>query len=593
MGESGENSNVWYAEFISSCEKSNIGWSFWPVKKNGLNNVLYVKINEGYEKLVNRSMSKTSDPVETFDAVMQWAENHKIQNCEVKYDVLDAMLRQPLSEETIPFVKHNALDTISFSDYDLGRIGFAYSDKDFANYGGDFVPWNTGWNYRSDGVDIESCSDLVSNGYSVGWTSKDEWMVFTLEIDSTAVYSFDIRYAASPASGKFQLQLDGIEISNIESLKSTGDWYNWATHTVQDIILTKGKHQLKFYIVDAGFNLNYFRFYNPSSLTAASAEFLQIKTDEPGETIQLVSNLGYMANELPTANDFELLVNNKMVSITDISIDVQNPKILNLKTSIALIKADKLTLSYLGTSLKSPEGKGYPTFTKRSVVNNSPFYFVLPTRIQAEDFKVNNGFQLENCEDTGGGFNLSYASSGDYADYQVYLSEAGKFQFEYRVASGNSGSFKMKLITEEGETDLHIISASTGGWQKWQSKTATANLPAGKFTLRIYVLSGEFNLNWFRISVATSNLIIEENMNELVVTYSMKGDILTIHNSTLVSGKGTLELFNSQGQKVIAKDFQLYGDRSIEIPVNKMSKGVYFTRITMGENRFKQRFLVN
>ena len=33
MGESGENTDQWIAEFVKSLEKNNIGWAFWPYKK--------------------------------------------------------------------------------------------------------------------------------------------------------------------------------------------------------------------------------------------------------------------------------------------------------------------------------------------------------------------------------------------------------------------------------------------------------------------------------------------------------------------------------------------------------------------------------
>jgi len=35
MGESGENTDEWIAQFTRSLEKNNIGWTFWPYKKMG------------------------------------------------------------------------------------------------------------------------------------------------------------------------------------------------------------------------------------------------------------------------------------------------------------------------------------------------------------------------------------------------------------------------------------------------------------------------------------------------------------------------------------------------------------------------------
>ena len=33
LGETGENSNVWFTEIIELLDKNNIGWAFWPMKK--------------------------------------------------------------------------------------------------------------------------------------------------------------------------------------------------------------------------------------------------------------------------------------------------------------------------------------------------------------------------------------------------------------------------------------------------------------------------------------------------------------------------------------------------------------------------------
>jgi endoglucanase len=33
MGESGENTDAWIAQFVKALEKNKIGWAFWPYKK--------------------------------------------------------------------------------------------------------------------------------------------------------------------------------------------------------------------------------------------------------------------------------------------------------------------------------------------------------------------------------------------------------------------------------------------------------------------------------------------------------------------------------------------------------------------------------
>ena len=64
---------------------------------------------------------------------MKIADNYKLQNVEVKKDVIDAMFRQINNNTTKPFKKTSTSWKIYAYEYDLGKINEAYSDKDFQN----------------------------------------------------------------------------------------------------------------------------------------------------------------------------------------------------------------------------------------------------------------------------------------------------------------------------------------------------------------------------------------------------------------------------------------------------------------------------
>src|SRR3546814_7744613 len=42
LGESGENSNVWFRDAIALVEGEGIGWAFWPLTKIGLNQTIEI-----------------------------------------------------------------------------------------------------------------------------------------------------------------------------------------------------------------------------------------------------------------------------------------------------------------------------------------------------------------------------------------------------------------------------------------------------------------------------------------------------------------------------------------------------------------------
>src|SRR6478736_4985807 len=193
LGESGENSNLWFRDAIQLVEKNEIGWAWWPLKKLGFNNPLEVKTPAGYQKILNYWDKKGEKPSadEAYKGLMELANNLKLENCIYHKDVIDAMFRQTRSNETIPFKKHLAKsgEKILAVDYDLGRNGFAYFDKDTANYwvanGGKHTSWNQGRTYRNDGVDISQENDQVF----VEHFESGEWLQYTVSADQVKKFN--------------------------------------------------------------------------------------------------------------------------------------------------------------------------------------------------------------------------------------------------------------------------------------------------------------------------------------------------------------------------------------------------------------------
>jgi hypothetical protein len=169
-----------------------------------------------------------------------------------------------------------------------------------------------------------------------------------------------------------------------------------------------------------------------------------------------------------------------------------------------IVYGQTITVSYSGNSVFSNE-QILENFSDKPVKNNLPRRFVIPALIQAEDFYVNFGFQMEDCTDTGGGMNVGFANNGDYLDYNINIPEAGEYTFKFRVASlYSNGSVSVRLGSGNTFTPIQTVNFSaTGGWQSWKTQVFKMNLPQGDYTLRLFSLSGEYNINWFEISLPT------------------------------------------------------------------------------------------
>lgn len=259
MSEAGENSNTWFYDCISLFEKNDIGWSWWPVKKSKINNILKVTTNDSYHGLIESWKKGNAVPAETaFKAVMGYADQHKIENTTVARDVIFAMIGQKKINETKPFKKHGINQKIWFADYDMGRDGYAYFDKVSADYhlthGGSWIDWNSGNFYRNDGVDIGQFDQIPY----VGWTEAGEWLQYTLNDVKAGKYTLTISTAAKSKGGLLKIEVNGKMLAQGIQLPDTKGWDHWEPINVQEMELPHGTIKLRFYIEREGSILSHF-----------------------------------------------------------------------------------------------------------------------------------------------------------------------------------------------------------------------------------------------------------------------------------------------------------------------------------------------
>lgn len=555
MGEAGENSNAWFTSAIELFERNRIGWSWWPVKKPGINNPLRVLVNSDYTQLINYWKGTASKPTveQAFNAVLTFAENHRLENCVYQRDVVDAMIRQPHSRETLPYTLHRPGQYICFSDYDLGRNGSAWYDNDSANFSlntGSFTAWNQGYEYRNDGVDIEKCTDTdFSKGYNVGWTGNGEWMIYSFTSDSAAAYTLQIRSASGSGGSNVHFEWNGTPITPSVYLPSTGAWQQWQTTEVQGIILPAGTGKLKLYFDKGGSNLNYFRFTDPKPVAGIPFKYLYSVSSADGKQVLVNLNkpVSSPESELRTA-DFNLTINSKPIGITSIEIDKNDQSRLIINVSEDIYYGGIIRLSYIPGQIES-DGLLLSAFTNVSVVNNLPVRYNIPGRIQAENYAYNNGLVPESCSDTGGGLDMGYAAPGDYMDYRVYVSQPKYYTINVRVASERSSS-QLGLRVEEGNIfrEVGVVNiTSTGGWQTWKTVSTEVFLKEGRYTLRLYVKSGEFNTNWFEAMSASGVHVEQAGESGIKVYPNPAGKYLIIESKADPGSRKRIELFNLSG----------------------------------------------
>lgn len=261
LGETGENSNKWFVDCVELMKRNDIGWSWWTHKKIESTAVLLSAVMSPlYKTLLDywRGIGPRPSASFAFNALMIQAENLKLELCEFRRDVVDALMRQPNNNQTIPFSSNIIPGTIYASDYDLGKLNVAYYDVDYQNVGGG--SWNSGGKYRNDGVDIEYCTDFSSNGYNIGWIQNGEWVRYTIKSNQSGIYKIKINVASMNTGGQILLRLNGLVIGNLISVPNTNGWQNWQLVELNNVYIPVGTHQLEARFYNGGFNLSHFEF---------------------------------------------------------------------------------------------------------------------------------------------------------------------------------------------------------------------------------------------------------------------------------------------------------------------------------------------
>ncbi len=627
MGESGENSNTWYTDAVSLFENNNIGWAWWAFRKIGdIDSPYAIDINPGYQAILDYWQGNGPEPTatEAFDAMMELADNLLADNSRYRKDVPDALIRQVQTDETIPY--HGSPSPIPgliyLSDYDLGKNNHAYYDTVVADYNlstGNFTAWNSGWSYRNDGVDIERNSDEVnSNGHHIGFVNEGEWLKYTVNIDQTAVYKAKIRVATQETGGEFFLSINDQEVTTTQVVSSTGGWTQFTTFEIDDIILPQGEHSLKLHINnDTPANYSSIEFELTGNVEDLALNALNGKTCEDEASVEITISESVLASSLVgTEGDFSLNVNGENRNIISVNPHPTKDRTILLGVEGFLITGDEILASYSGNTIQSESNKTLDTFTDLVINNVSPNRFIIPTLIEVEDYDFMIGMNLEDSEDEGGGQNFGFTDPGDYADYSIFVPEGGLYGIKFRVAGFNEGQIGLYTVAENDvETELVVVNTViTGGWQTWTTVADNLSIEAGPHKLRMKVLAGGFNFNWFEFDVPDSdgdgvpddldncpntpaNAIVDVNGCE-VFNVSSDNYILSVSSVTCRSeNNGSISLTATENFEysvsLTGETISLTENFTSEINFENLSAGIYTLCITInGQPNYEQCFTV-
>ncbi len=146
---------------------------------------------------------------------------------------------------------------IEAENYDVGKSGRAYYDKDGEN---------RGKAYRDGAVDIYGfgCSDEENTkdcmGYAVGYTQEGEWLRYTVDFAESGEYEVKVNMATRSENAGVRLYIDGKAVTDAVIADQGEDWSTYTAVSVKTSAISAGEHTLKVEIVGDYVNVDWIDF---------------------------------------------------------------------------------------------------------------------------------------------------------------------------------------------------------------------------------------------------------------------------------------------------------------------------------------------
>ena len=115
---------------------------------------------------------------------------------------------------------------------------------------------------------------------------------------------------------------------------------------------------------------------------------------------------------------------------------------------------------------------------------------------------------IEAATDTDGDYDVFSVQSGEYLNYTVNVSQAGAYNFNFRIASGQTTPGKFHVEVDGVNVTGPISTPNTGGASAWQTFSKTnVQLPAGQHVMKlVFDAAGNdgtvARFNWFQFTFA-------------------------------------------------------------------------------------------
>ncbi|WP_181408834.1 carbohydrate-binding protein [Schumannella soli] len=150
--------------------------------------------------------------------------------------------------------------TIFAQDYNDGGSGVGYSIA---------APLASSTGYRTDETNLVATSDTTyGGGQNITGLSAGDKLNYTVDVVAGGNYDIHARVKSTTGTGKYRLQLDGVDIGGVINVANASG--AWVTAPDYGVTVPAGQHTLTFVVVAGGFDLRYLTSARVNSLATTS-----------------------------------------------------------------------------------------------------------------------------------------------------------------------------------------------------------------------------------------------------------------------------------------------------------------------------------
>ena len=518
--------------------------------------------------------------------------------------------------------------------YANGTIGFSINWMQFTIQPAAIPGKIEGENYDAmSGVLTQSTTD-AGGGMNVGGIDNGDWMKYNITAADAGTYAVSFRIATAAAGASFQLKNTSGAVLATVSLPNTGNYQTWQTVNTT-VTLPAGFQTLQLYSTSTvNWNLNWMQFGAaqptvqaiPGKIEAESYNSMagiatQATTDAGGGLnvgwIDLNDWMGYNVN-VATAGTYTVSFRVAAAS-AGASFQLRNAggtvlatinppnsggfQTWETVTANVTLPAGVQTLVIYSTSSGIQWNFNWMQF--EAAQSTQPTQ-AIPGKIEAESYNSMGGIATQATTDAGGGLNVGWIDLNDWMSYNVNVAAAGTYTASFRVATSTAGaSFQLR---NAGGTVLATINPpNSGGFQTWETVTATVTLPAGVQTLVIYSTSSgiQWNFNWMQfasggtVKTASEMPLVrvqaatitpdaqEQDLSNTPASFNLypnpARDHFTLDINNGYTGPMTVQVINLSGAVIKVYASQKDGSSiHMDVPCDNLASGMYLVRVQIG-----------